>query len=1056
MSLKRLCHLPILAALLSLATGALPALAASIDFARDIRPILSDNCFACHGPDEAQRKAGLRLDLKSAAFLELKSGGHAIVAGNPAKSLLLERVASHDPDEVMPPAKSGKKLSETQIQTLKQWINDGAAWKEHWAYIPPERPELPKVKNTSWPKNEIDYFVLQQLEKQGLKPSPEANKEALARKVSLDLTGLPPSVEELDAFLADKNENAYESMVDRLLASPHYGERMTMNWLDLARFADTSGYHFDSPRYMWLWRDWVIKAFNKNMPFDQFTIEQLAGDLLPNATLEQKIASGFHRNVMSNDEGGADADEYLNKYVADRVNTTGVVWLGSTLGCAECHDHKYDPITQKEYYQMYAFFHNITEKGLDGTRTENPLPRISVPSPEQAVEMIDLDKAVAAAEQEMRARESELPAAQKTWEESLLTNKPKEPSAEGLLAHFTFDDTADGKSPQGSLFIGTTKGDGAIQYLAGRHGKALLLNGKNQHIEVSKEIVLERTNSFSYGSWINFKGTGGTVFSRMKDDQDFRGFDLLVSDAIMEVHIVSKWPDNAVKVRTKQSFPRDTWLHVMATYDGSSKASGVKIYVNGREQPLDITHDKLTDTIVADQPLLIGKRSSSGPYNGLIDDLRIYNRALTQAEVSDMMLAGFAHLAALPLDKRSPPESSEISKFFKEGFADAYKAAEQKLAKARGDKNNLLGRIPNTMVMQEMEKPRDTFILIRGSFLSKGEKVSANTPGYLPPLPEGSPTNRLGLAQWLMAKNHPLTSRVTVNRYWQLFFGTGLTKTVNDFGSQVEWPSHPELLEWLASQFRDGGGSAKAAPWDLKALVRLMVTSSAYRQSTVVTPRLLERDPYNRLLTRGPRFRLEAEFIRDNALAISGLLNKKIGGESVRPYQPPGLWDVTDTRFDQSHGEDLYRRGMYVYWKRAVHYPSFATFDAPNRETCTAQRPRTSTPLQSLVLMNDPVYVEAARNFAARILKEGGADHEDRIIYAFKTALARRPTPQEISIMSQTLEDMLSTYNEDTGSAQALLKVGESPAPAEAKEPELAAYTALANVILNLNEVISR
>ncbi len=1034
----------------------------AIDFDKQIRPILSDNCYACHGPDEHQRKAGLRLDRKESAFRELKSGKKAVVAGKADESALVARILSSDPDEKMPPPDFKKKLNASQIDLLRRWVESGAQWKEHWAYVAPERPALPEVQDKSWPKNEIDRFVLARLEKEGFKPSPEADKPALIRRATLDLTGLPPTVEEIDAFLADNSPDAYEKVVDRLLDAEQYGERMAQNWLDLARYADTSGYHFDGLRFMWPWRDWVINAFNKNMPFDQFTIEQLAGDLLPNPTVAQRIATGFHRNVMTNDEGGADPDEYLSKYQVDRVNTTGAVWLGTTTGCAECHDHKYDPLTQRDFYQLYSFFHNIPEKGLDGTRVENPFPRLSVPSPEQATDLVELDRAVDDAERTVNDRARELPAAQARWEKEVGGKSLAAAPTNGLAVSFSFDDGAAYLDAGGARH--ETKLEGSSSFAPGRPGKALDLNGQKQFIDAGNPITFDRQNAFSYGGWVYSRGNHGAVLSRMDEADKSRGVDLLLTDGAFEAHLVNQWPDNAIKLRTRKTFPKDAWLHVFVTYNGSSKASGVQIYVNGVEQDLEIQKDTLSGSIAANTPLRIGARSNSAFFNGLLDEIRIYERALSKDEVLALELQSYGPILAIPADRRTGAELEDLRQLYRSTYASDYRAAEEALTAARSRKADLLRRIPNTMVMREMDKPRDTFILVRGDFQRRSEKVSANVPSFLPALKPDEPRNRLGLARWLMSKEHPLTSRVTVNRYWAMFFGTGLVKTVNDFGSQSEPPSHPQLLDWLACQFRDGDvnpaaaravSRAPAKPWDTKALVRQIVTSATYRQGAAVTPALLERDPYNRLLTRGPRLRLEAEFIRDHALAVSGLLNRKIGGPSVKPYQPAGLWDVTDTQYDQSHGPDLYRRGMYVYWKRAVHYPSFATFDAPSREVCTAQRPRTSTPLQSFVLMNDPVYLECARAFAARTLREGGKEPEDRLVFAFRTTLARRPSSQEISILLRTLREMQSLYAQNSEGAEDLLKTGESDLPPDISKTELAAYTCVANVLLNLNEAIS-
>lgn len=1019
---------------------------AAIDFGRDIRPILSDNCFTCHGPDKDKRKAGLRLDTKEDAFKKLDSGDYAIVPRKPDQSRLLAVVTlPPEDDDHMPPTKTGKKLSTAQVDLLRRWIAQGAKWAEHWSYVAPERTAVPAVKNKKWARNDVDRFILAALEKSGLKPNAEADRYTLIRRLSLDLIGLPPTVQEVDDFIADKSPNAYEKVVERLLASPHFGERLALAWLDQARYADTSGYHFDGFRQMHLWRDWVIKAFNDNKPFDQFTIEQLAGDLLPDATIEQKIASGFHRNVMTNDEGGADPDEYLAKYVVDRVNTTAQVWLGSTVGCAECHDHKYDPISTKEFYQFYAFFHSVPEKGLDGTRVRNPAPVLKVPSPDQGSRLIRLLDLIPKAEKSLADREGELPKEQEAWEKELQKQEIPEPKIDGLLKAYAFDEAS----------------GAATNRVPGKIGQALSLRGgTNEFLDLGQAVSFDNTNAFSYGAWVKLHGKTGAVLSKMKEGPGYRGFDLLLNDAKAEVHLVNKFPDNAIKVVTKDALPTNAWLHLMVTYDGSNKAGGLRIFVDGKSRSLDTPTDKLSASIRTEAPLLIGTRIKAFPFNGLIDDVRFYNSRLKSEEVAKLAQHANLLLAKIPADKRDDEQKSTLKDYFRRNAATNFITAQERLAKLRKDKDDLIEAIPDTMVMDELEKPRETFIFTRGNFQSKGEKVTAGTPAVWPPLPTNQPTNRLSLARWLVATNQPLTARVTVNRYWGMLFGTGLVKTANDFGSQGERPSHPELLDWLASELMQGSATTASEPkphaWDVKHLLRLLVTSATYRQSAVVTKEKLERDPYNRLLTRGPRVRLDAELVRDNALAISGLLNAKIGGPSVKPYQPPGIWDGTDHKYEQSKGADLYRRGMYVFWKRAAHYPSFQTFDAPSRETCTMQRPRTSTPLQSLVVMNDPVYVEAARAFATRILQQRGLSLEEQLAFAFRIALARPPEKKELAVLEKTYREQKANFAQNKKAAEDLLTVGESPRPKDIDAVELAAMTGVANVLLNLNETITR
>jgi hypothetical protein len=1022
--------------------------AQGVDFNREIRPILSDHCYACHGPDENKRKAGLRLDNDQDPFKELKSGARALVPGDLKNSVLVERITSADPDEIMPPTKHGKPLSKEQIELLTKWVKEGAKWQKHWSFVAPEKPALPEVKNKEWARNGIDHFVLEKLEKTGLKPNPEAEKPALLRRATFDLTGLPPTIEEVDAFLADGSDTAYEKVVDRLLSSPHYGERMAQQWLDLARYADTAGYHFDGTRNMWLWRDWVIDAFNNNKPFDEFTVEQLAGDLLPNATRAQRIATGFVRNNMTTDEGGVDPDEYLNKYAADRVTTLGTVWLGLTVGCAECHDHKFDPIKNKEFYQLYAFFNQVPEKGLDRTRVDNPSPRLAAPTVEQAMKFVELDFRVRDDEKTLQDRINELGERQEKWERVTQEAPPPKVNEEGMALKLGFEDLTAKYSKDSKL--GRAANTGELQFVEARIGKGLKLDGKN-HFELADRVQFERTNAFSFGGWVKFDGKTGTFFSKMEAGPGYRGFDLIY-DGKLNAHLIHAWPDNGLKVKTKESFPQNQWLHVLATYDGSSKAAGFKIYVNGKERELEVEKDKLSDTIINGEPLRIGARHANSDLTGMVDEARFFDRVLTEKDAKALTFEGYFPIIAKSRGKRSESERNELAKFFKENYAEEYLQAEVALAKSKKAKEEMYAQIPTAMIMENMDPPRETFVLKRGDYRMNGERVEAATPGFLPKL-EG-PVNRLTLARWLISREQPLMARVVVNRYWAMFFGTGIVKTANDFGSQGEWPSHPELLDWLAVEFRDG--NAKTSPWNVRELVRLIVTSAAYRQSAVVSEEKLERDPYNRLISRGPRMRLDAEFVRDNALAVSGLLNHKIGGPSVKPYQPPGIWDGVDVKYVQDHGDLLYRRGMYVFWRRSSHYPSFATFDAPNREVCTATRQRTQTPLQSLTLMNDPVFVEAARALAARVMKEAPSDLSKQLSLEFRHALGRKPSEDEMAVVRKTFDQQRENFAADAKAAEELLKVGESKIPEKVDKVELAALTATANVLLNLNEAISK
>lgn len=1025
-----------------------------VDFNRDVLPVLSENCFACHGFDANARKAGLRLDTPDGATAKLPSGNFAIVPGKPNESTLTLRVTTR----TMPPPNSGKKLTDAQIETLRRWVEQGAKYEQHWAFVPPQRPDIPTVRNKAWVLNPIDAFILARLEKEGRRPSPAADRVTLIRRLSLDLTGLPPTPAEVDAFLADKSPNAYEKVVDRLLASPRFGERMAVVWLDMARYADTHGFHIDSHRDMWKWREWVIGAFNRNLPYDQFIIEQLAGDLLPNPTLEQKIATGFNRNHPINFEGGAIPEEYHTAYIVDRIDTTATAFMGLTFRCAQCHDHKYDPFTMKDYYRFYAFFNNVPEQGLDGQKG-NAAPFIKVPSHEQQEQLDAYARKIADLEGALRARAAEVAREQAQWEKTALAELNRSPATSvGLLAHYALDETSGeqvhdlrGKQPTGTV-------RGKADWQPGKFGGALRFDG-NTHVDIGNAGNFERTEKFSYGAWVYPTSTEHmTVLSRLDDAANHRGWDLYLGDGKVFVHLIHQWEGNAIRVNTKQPIETNKWTHVFATYDGSSKAKGVKIYLNGKPAEVEVTHDKLSDTIQTPVALRLGRRSPGAPFKGMIDDVRIYHRELSAAEVQQLAgLETIRQILVTAPEKRSDEQRSALSKYYLENYDEPYKQLTVELADWKKKRDELDAAIPTTMVMQEMEKPRETFMLIRGEYDKKGEKVTAGTPEALPPMPKDAPPNRLGLAKWLVDPSHPLTARVAVNNFWQMIFGTGLVKTAENFGFQGERPSHPELLDWLAVTFREGG-------WDVKALLKLIVTSNTYKQSSRVTKELLEKDPENRLLARAPRFRLPAEFIRDQALFVSGLLVEKIGGPSVKPYQPAGLWEemafgggFTAQKYEQDHGEALYRRSLYIFWKRTVPPPTMQTFDAPEREFCVVRRGTTNTPLQALVLMNETAFVEAARKFAERILTGSpSASPYDRIKYAYRLALSRLPKPAEVDVLMTVLNQQRGAFHKDPSSAMKLLSVGESPRNEKLDAVELAAWTTVANVIMNLDEMITK
>jgi len=1037
-------------ALVFAAPGAAPP--AAVDFDRDIRPILAENCFACHGFDAATRQGGLRLDEPEAVYKALKSGKTPLVPGKPGASEVIQRVKATNALR-MPPLSSGKHVTPAQTLLLERWVAQGAQYTAHWAFVAPKRPTLPAVRRPAWAANPVDRFILARLEREGLQPSPVADRRTLIRRLSFDLRGLPPTIEEVEGFLADRAPGAWERLVDRFLASPHFGERMALKWLDLARYADTHGYHIDSHRDMWRWRDWVIDAFNQNLPYDQFTTWQIAGDLLPNPTLEQRIATGFNRNHPINFEGGAIPEEYLNAYIVDRVSTTATAFLGLTLQCGQCHDHKYDPLTQKDFYRFYAFFNSIPEAGLDGTRG-NARPFIKAPLPGQTEALTEQDRRIAALEAAQKERAARAAAAQTAWERS--AGEAPDVSSEGLLLHLPLDGDPGPGVPHGNAV-----------WTAGRLGSALSLDGTS-YLDLGPAPAFTHTSKFSYGAWVNPASADAlTVLSAMDDAAGHRGWDLYLSGGSVFVHLIHQWEGNALRVNTKTPVPLNQWSHVFATYDGSGKAAGVRIYVNGKPADLAITHDRLSATIETAARLHLGRRSPAAPFRGLLDDVRLYTRTLGPEEVS--RLAGFAalrDLLAVPAGQRTPEQAAALTRHYLETSDEPYRRLTTEIAAARAKRAELDAAIPTVMVMEELPKPKDTFMLVRGQYDKAGEKVDRGVPGVLPPLPADVPANRLGLARWLTDPGNPLTSRVAVNRFWQMLFGIGIVGTAENFGIQGERPSHPELLDWLAVAFsapKGGRGGDLGLGWDVKAFVRLLVTSNTYKQTSHAGPALLKRDPENRLLARAPRYRLTGEFVRDLALQIGGLLVPRTGGPSVRPYQPPGLWeelafggDFTAQRYVQDHGEALYRRSMYTFWKRTCPPPSLQTFDAPEREFCIVRRSVTNTPLQALILMNDITFVEASRKFAERLMTEVAATPRDRVVYAYRLALARPPTGEEIRALIALQAAQAAFYRAQPDAARKLLAVGESPRNAALDPAELAAWTSVANAILNLDETITR
>jgi hypothetical protein len=950
------------------------AFAQPVEFNRDIRPILSDRCFTCHGPDAANRKTKLRFDLEGGFRIALANGRFPIVPGDPDQSEMVRRIASENAAVRMPPAYAGKeKLKPGEIDLIRRWIAQGAHWQPFWSLIPPQRPAVPSVQQRDWSRNPIDAFILNRLEREGLHPSPQADPATLIRRVTLDLTGVAPTLSEVDAFLADPSPAAYEKVVDRLLRSPRYGERMAFRWMENARYGDTNGYQTDGPREMWRWRDWVVAAFNRNLPFNQFTIEQLAGDLLPNPTLDQLIATGFNRNHRTNGEGGIIPEEYRVEYVADRAQTTSIVWMGLTIGCARCHDHKYDPIAQKDFYRLFAFFNQIPNEQGFAWNYGNEDPRVKAPLPEQAQHLAGLDRQIA--------------------ERRSLGVRPAPKSIQDSLVYH---------------HAGPEHFDGA---------RVIESDGKAADFDYMQP--------FTYAAWIRSESPKGTIVSHVEDYFEGMGHALYLIDGKLRLHIHRRFTDLGIRVETATPIALNQWQHVLVTYDGDRKAAGVRIYLNGQPQPLQILFDQNNEPIHHPKtPLRIGAGGGLH-FVGDIRDVRIYSRALTAEEA-----------AILP----DPESAAQI----------AATPEQRELAALEAERQQFYRGIPTVMVMADGAN-RETFLLKRGAYDSPGEKVTGGVPEVLRQLPPDWPNNRLGLARWLVDRTNPLTARVTVNRLWQTFFGVGIVKTVDDFGSQGEWPVHPELLDWLAVEFMDSG-------WDVKALIKTMVSSATYRQSSKTTPELLQKDPDNRLLARAPRYRLGPEMIRDQALAASGLLVEKLGGPSVKPYQPPGLWQelASGGGYKADTGEGLYRRSLYTYWKRTVAPPFMVNFDSPNREQCTVSENRTNSPLQALDLMNDVAFLEASRKLAERIMVEGGTSKQQRAAYGYRLLLARAPNPAQLAVLLKMLDNLESTYRRDPAAAAQFLKQGDSPIRPNFDVSELAAYTGLASLLLNLDETITK
>jgi hypothetical protein len=1038
-----------------------------IDFNLHIKPILSDRCFACHGPDENKMKAGLRLDIADSALAALgeDKDHYAIVPGKPRKSAMVKRIMSINPEEMMPPPESNLTLSEKEIALLTRWIEQGAEYKPHWSFIKPEKPELPQVGKNEWVNNKLDYFTLAKMKDKKFDPSEQATKETLIRRASFDLTGLPPTLEEVDNFLKDKSPDAYEKLIDRLLASPHYGERMASEWLDVARYADSHGYQDDGMRNMWPWRDWVIKSFNENMPYDDFILGQIAGDILPDATKEQKLATGFNRNHLQSQEGGIVEEEYRVEYVADRTNTLGKAFLALSTECARCHDHKYDPISQKEYYQLYAFFNNVNESGQ--------APYMGEASPTVILTDEEVEKQLVFVQEKMQEHANladigrqEYRQAFNHWLEKAKQHKDyRQVKLKGRIGYYPLDKPVENKfsnmaNKAKPANIIVTQKDKDLQIGEGKFGKAAKFIG-DSFIDLGGKIGhFERYEPFSISIWIRTlkDSLTGAFFSRSDGYANgFRGYDLMLKeDGTLSAGLNHTWPGNAIEVHTTEKVPVNEWTHLVMSYDGSSKAKGLKVYLNGKPMELKIITDHLKRSLLSygkDQEtwgrrrnLRIGSRDTETFSDILIDEFTVFDRRLSDIEVSALYGAEDPVLAFIKEE-----DQQALLDYYLLNFNQEYQQHLNKLGNLREKENEVLSFLPEVMVMQERRKSRPTFILDRGAYDAPTKEVRPATPSAVLPFPDNLPRNRLGLAKWLISEDNPLTARVAVNRYWQMIFGRGIVKTSDDFGNQGEMPSHPELLDWMAVQFRESG-------WDVKNLLKLMVTSATYMQSSVLNEELLEKDPDNIWLARGPAYRMPAEMIRDNALAASNLLVKQIGGRSVKPYQPEGLWQELAIRnatvYEPDTGANLYRRGLYTIWKRSSPPPSMISFDSSDKYVCTVKRQNTNTPLQALVLLNDPQYIEASRMLAERMIREGGDQLQQQITYGFRAMTSRYPDKRELEILQNLYLAELQDFKNSPAAADSLLSVGEHVRDQNLSGVKVAALTVLASTLVNYDEAV--
>ena len=1042
--------------------AAYDTLPGDIDFNRHIKPILSDRCFSCHGPDKGKLKAGLRLDNAKAAYDELPEspGKKAIVPGNLRKSELFKRIISTDPDYLMPEPTSHLTLSAYEKALLIKWIEKGAQYKPHWAFIKPVKAGIPQVRKKTWVNNPIDHFILNRLETVKLEPSPEADKEILLRRLSLDLTGLPPTLEEINSFLNDNTVNAYEKQVDRLLKSPHYGEKMAADWLDVARFADSHGYTVDRLRDMSPWRDWVIKAFNENLPYNDFITWQLAGDLLKNPTKDQLIATAFNRNHQHNMEGGIVEEEFRVEYVSDRLNTTSEAFMGLTIGCAKCHDHKFDPVSQKNYYEMFSFFNNVKEAGQISWDNAMPVPSMLLPGKEIEKILLLIKEKEKEKEQQLAEQKGQhLPEFNRWLHQAPNKKYGNEKFPAGLVAYFPLSHSSLGNVIDGKNGIMLREGNkpDKVVFTKTEKGTSVLFDG-DIWLSLGDVGKYKRSDPFSVGVWVNIPKNlkKGVIFHRglMQVTYNYRGFHLMVDGNRLQLEMAHTDPYNAIIEYTKTDVPRDQWVQLTVTYDGSSTARGFKVFLNGEEMQTHVDQDNLyKDITFANKKMQPGIQfgaweRGSGLVGGKANDITVFDRDLTHLEVIQLCNpALFKKIIQKDPLQLTVDERKQIEAYYLSNFNAARKKIVSEIKYLRQKYNDSVENVQEVMVMQEMPKRRRTYVLDRGEYNLYKEEVFPDVPKTILSMPKNLPLNRLGLAKWLTLPDHPLTARVTVNRYWQMYFGRGLVKTAGDFGNQGDMPSHPELLDWLAISFIESG-------WNVKALQKLIVMSATYRQRSNLSPQLMAADPENILLARGPSNRLTAEMLRDNALFASGLMHLEIGGPSVKPYQPADLWKINGDVYAQDTGYKLYRRGIYTIWKRSVPNPTQSTFDVGIRTNCIVGRQNTNTPLQALIMLNDPTFVEAAKVIGEQITS--APDNTTAVVEAFRKLTGRRPGKKELSLLLKLQAKEYQAFRSDKKRSKGWIDAGSYKINKTLDINRLAANAVLASTIINTDAAITK